>query len=663
MTDQIGRVLSGRYRLIAAIGSGASAQVYLADDVRLRRRVAVKLLHPALADDESFLRRFRAEAQAAAALSHPHVLAVYDWGDDDGGPYLVTEYLAGGSLRGMLDRGHRLSTSQALLVGLEALRALDVAHRRGFVHRDIKPANLLFGADGRLRIADFGLARAIAEAAWTEPQGAVLGTARYASPEQVKGESIDGRADVYSLGLVIIESVTGRVPFAADSTIATLMGRVDRQVEVSEALGPLRGALERAGRPDAADRPDAGELAISFMAAAQELPRPEPLPLAGPAAGAAEVRPGADEPDRTVLGRPEEIDLTAAAPAPAISSGGESGDVPDWDGTDGTVVVDDDHTEIGAVATWDDDLDSVPDLDEPRRRRRRWPYAVVAVLLAALLGGATAWGVMTLRTPTHEVPRLVGLQESEVRRLVNDYAWRIEANETRQDDTAPGQVLRTEPEAGEQLEEGGVLQIWVSLGNELAAVPTELTEMTGEEATEAIEAAGFVARPSEDFHEEVEVGRVISVDRDLPAQLPKGEEIPFTVSRGPQPRVVPDGLAGMTPEEATAALEEIQLRAEVTEAFNDDVPAGQVIESRPGAGAEVPRGEAVELVVSRGPDLVEVPDVSGMNLNRAIEAIESAGLAPGDVFGPANGRPFDTEPAAGAQVRRGTAVDIYLRRR
>src|SRR5690606_25963225 len=272
LTDQIGRVPSGRYRIIAPLGTGASAQVYLADDVRLRRRVAVKLLHAALADDETFLRRFRAEAQAAAALNHPHIVAVYDWGDDDGTPYLVTEYLAGGSLRSILDSGTLLSPSQALLVGLEAPRALDRAPRRGFVHRDIKPANLLFGEDGRLRIADFGLARALAEAAWTEPQGAVLGTARYASPEQAQGQSVDGRADVYSLGLVLIEADTGQVPGTADTTIATLMARVGKPVPVPEELGPLRRPLARAGQPAPADRPHAGELAISLMAAAEDLP-------------------------------------------------------------------------------------------------------------------------------------------------------------------------------------------------------------------------------------------------------------------------------------------------------------------------------------------------------------------------------------------------------
>jgi serine/threonine-protein kinase len=274
--------LGGRYRLIAAIGTGASGQVYLADDVVLRRRVAVKVLHPALAGDEGFLRRFRAEAQAAAALSHPNIMAVHDWGEEaDGEPFLVLEYLGGGSLRAMLDRGHLLTPSQALLVGLETARALEYAHRRGFVHRDVKPANLLFGDDGRLRVADFGLARALAEAAWTEPSGAVLGTARYASPEQVRGERVDGKADVYALALVLVEAVTGEVPFTADTTIATLMARVDRPLVVPDGLGAMASSLERAGRPDPAERPDAGELAVSLLAAAEELPRPERLPLLG----------------------------------------------------------------------------------------------------------------------------------------------------------------------------------------------------------------------------------------------------------------------------------------------------------------------------------------------------------------------------------------------
>ena len=301
MTEQIGRVLGGRYRLLSAVGSGASAHVYLADDVRLRRRVAVKVLHPALADDGLFLRRFRAEARAAAALSHPHILAVFDWSGDNDSPYLVTEFLGGGSLRSMLDAGHRLTTAQALVVGLETARALDHAHRQGFVHRDIKPANLLFGDDGRLRVADFGLARAIAEAGWTEPTGAMLGTARYASPEQARGESVNGASDIYSLALVLVEAVTGTVPFSADTTIATLMARLEHPLAVPEVMGPLTGILTQAGGLDAGRRPDAAAFGAGLIAAAEQLARPSPLPLAPPSVNG----PGAEDHRDSTLVRPD----------------------------------------------------------------------------------------------------------------------------------------------------------------------------------------------------------------------------------------------------------------------------------------------------------------------------------------------------------------------
>src|SRR5262245_19599733 len=333
MTDQVGRVLGGRYRLLSAVGSGASAHVYLADDVRLRRRVAVKVLHPALANDELFLRRFRAEARAAAALSHPHILAVFDWSGDDDSPYLVTEFLGGGSVRSMLDAGHRLTTAQALVVGLETVRALDHAHRQGFVHRDIKPANLLFGGDARLRVADFGLARAIAEAGWTEPTGAMLGTARYASPEQARGESVNGASDIYSLSLVLIEAVTGTVPFSADTTIATLMSRLDHPLVVPDVMGPLSGILTQAGGLDAAKRPDAAAFGAGLVDAAEQLARPSPLPLAPPAADGA----AADDPRDSTLVRPEVY---------APGSGAGSGEA----GAAGALVVASGTAVVGAQA-------------------------------------------------------------------------------------------------------------------------------------------------------------------------------------------------------------------------------------------------------------------------------------------------------------------------
>ena len=242
--------MGGRYRLLRPIGSGASAHVYVGEDVRLKRAVAVKVLHPALAEDRSFLRRFQAEAQTVAVLRHPGIVRVYDWGEDGEQAYLAMELLEGGSLRSLLDVGYRLSISQVAAVGLDVASALAYAHSRGLVHRDIKPANLLFDEEGHASVADFGIARALAEASWTEPVGAMVGTARYAAPEQFRGLPLDGRADVYALTLVLVEAATGSVPFALDTTLGGLMARASRSIPVPAELGLLAPVLEQAGLAD-----------------------------------------------------------------------------------------------------------------------------------------------------------------------------------------------------------------------------------------------------------------------------------------------------------------------------------------------------------------------------------------------------------------------------
>ncbi|MGH8999618.1 MAG: serine/threonine-protein kinase, partial [Acidimicrobiia bacterium] len=331
VADLAGVVLAGRYRLLGPIGTGASGRVYAGWDTRLRRRVAAKVLHPALAEDAGFLRRFRAEAQLAASLHHPHVVTVFDWGpepDDGGGgdlPFIVLELLAGGSLRGLLDAGGRLSVAQAAQLGSQAASALAYAHGRGLVHRDVKPANLLFDERGAVKVADFGLVRALAEASWTEPAGAVLGTVRYAAPEQARGAT-DGRSDQYSLTLVLIEAVTGTVPLAADTSLSTLMVRVDSDVVAPAQLGPLGPVLERAGRADPARRwPDAQRFGAELARAAGSLAPPEPITLPG-------MAPSADhDPDPTQLRTPPRpgpasLPTTYIPPSPpATRDGGGAG--------------------------------------------------------------------------------------------------------------------------------------------------------------------------------------------------------------------------------------------------------------------------------------------------------------------------------------------------
>ena len=436
ITDSIGRVLGDRYRLVTALGTGASAHVYLADDVSLHRRVAIKVLHPALAGDSAFLKRFRAEAQAVAALNHPNILQVYDWGEEDGVPYLVLEFLAGGSLREVYDTGALLSPAQAVQVGIEAAAGLDYAHRRGLVHRDIKPANLLFGADRRLRIADFGLARALAEASWTEPDGAMLGTARYSAPEQVEGWVLDGKADVYALALVLYEGVTGEAPFIGDTTVATLMARVGVLLPEHESLGPLNDVLVWAAAPEPSERYDASQLGVRLEALAGTLPRPEPLPLADGVAGRRARRGGQRPgPRRHGCGRGRSVPR-----APTSPSWGYPSRSPNRGRAPGT--------------------SRRPGGRRPPAgpRRRRWPWVVAsAVVVAALVAAAV---VLVARsgvfTPSHPVPSLVGKSLAQADRAVRADHFEVHPTAHAYNITAGrGSHPQADPRPGQEGQEGG----------------------------------------------------------------------------------------------------------------------------------------------------------------------------------------------------------------
>jgi eukaryotic-like serine/threonine-protein kinase len=691
MTDQIGRVLGGRYRLISPLGSGASAQVYLADDVRLRRRVAVKVLHPALADDESFLRRFRAEAQSAASLSHPHLLAVFDWsGGDDDSPYLVTEYLSGGSLRAMLDAGHRLSPGQALVVGLEASRALDHAHRQGFVHRDIKPANLLFGADGRLRVADFGLARAIAEAGWTEPAGAVVGTARYASPEQARGESVDGRSDVYSLALVLVEAVTGTVPFAADTTIATLMARLDHSLGVPDEMGALQPVLEQAGRLDLDGRLDAAGLGKGLIDAATELTRPDPLPLAG---GSGTASGGPDARDATLLGPTAASAAVAAVAAVAplgVGAAGAAGNgdgagvgavatagARAYDGSQTTVVVSrpgPDATNV--LAAPPAGLPPAPSSGPPWRPRdgepahalspndrgaRRLMFGALVVVLAVAVGVAGGWAYVRARVPSHTVPELIGMNRTDALGAVADYDWTIDEELVRRDGTEEGEVLEADPAPGEELREGGTLRLVVSEGAPLVDVPAGLVGSTQAAAVAALEAAGLVAQVVPQADEDIDEGIVIGfADGEPEAQLPRGSTVRLAVSAGDELEV-PD-VEGWDYGDAVAELEARGFDTELEQGDADgDRRVGEVIGTDPEAGDEADAGDTVTVIVAV--DEVDVPEVTGMSLDEARGALEDAGLSVGRVNGPDDGTVVATWPLENSEVPEGTSVDLTVRRR
>ena len=640
ITESIGRVLAGRYRIEAALGSGASANVFAAFDTTLQRRVAVKVLHPALAADGGFLRRFRAEAQAAAALANAHVLAVHDWGEDEQGPFLVLEFLGGGSLRDMLDEGTRLSLSQAVSVGAQAAEGLAYAHARGFVHRDVKPANLLFDEEGRLRVADFGLARALAEASLTEPAGTTVGTARYAAPEQALGNSVDGRADVYSLALVLYEAVTGVVPFTADSTISTLMARVGAELPGHDGLGPLADVLSEAATPDAADRLDAAAFAARLNELAEDLPAPEKLRLAG--AGGAGVA-------GVVMPRPVTPpladDLTnhgMVLPPPTTGRRARGAEDPD----------------VLAFATAVGITDSAAAV---RRRRRRWPWVVaILVVVLALAGAGTVVALQKAKiilTPSYKLPGIVGLTAAQATAKLHHDQFQVTVVGHQTSITAPvGQILSQKPDPGMKLKRGSTVSVVTSSGLPAVAIPA-LTTVTGDCAaiTALLLQSHFATACTDQNSTSVVKGTVIAWSPQ--GSAPYGSTISVLVSAGPPSETIPS-LTGETCDGATTTLKAVGLLANCTSQYSSSVPNLSVITWAPtGTALE---GSTVNIVVSQGPQPVTIPsNLYGMTVSEAIAALQALGLTPVSGGGSLSGHVFLSSPAAGTSVLPGTTVTLF----
>jgi beta-lactam-binding protein with PASTA domain len=710
LTDLVGRVLTGRYRLVAPIGVGASAQVFLADDVQLRRRVAVKLLHAGLAGDPTFLRRFQAEAQSAAALNHPNVVAVYDWGED-GVPFIVTEFLDGGSLRAILDRGARLTVSQALLVGLEACRALHYAHTRGFVHRDIKPANLLYGEDRRLRVADFGLARALAEASWTEPEGVVLGTARYVSPEQAAGHAVDTRSDVYSLALVLVECVTGEVPHAADTALATLRARMGASIEADpERLGSLAPLIEAAGTAEVEPRWTAAQLGQALMRAAEQLPPPAPIPLApttidetvpdgGPATtiyvepaeglvldtaeGTTAAEPTADgapggaaaggaaasgAPIGSVFGTAPQGAAPAghapadAAPArPAAPAAGPI-PVPVPLATPGTGAGDD---------AADDGEDGPSGLAgrgrKGRRRKRRFGPARVALLtlvlaavgvLAALLAGLVDLDLGGAEV--HTVEDYVGNDLAVARARIDalDAGWVVEVRDGRADGAAVNSVIEQRPLVGTELREGSTVELVRSIGPEQVVVPALVGRPFDDPVVKQLFAeASLAVRRVDAFDEVAPVGEIVAID-EVARWVDKGTTIDVTVSAGPEPRTLAD-YAGQPADKVVADLAAKGLAPTAVEEASETVAKGNVVRTDPPAATQVPKGAPISVVVSSGRPKLTVPSLAGYTGREAEDELSALGWNVIDVDGPTNAMVIGTDPPAGAVRDKGSNIRVF----
>ena len=559
-SDEAGQAFGGRYRLVEFVGEGTDARVYVAEDLTLLRRVALKILRVDSAADEAFLQRFAIQMRATAALHHPRVLPVHDWGTDPQ-PYAVTEYLTGGSLAAMIAAGHHLTPSQALDVGLEAARALTNIHAGGRAHLGLKPSSILFDSVGRPYISDLGLAAALAAA---DPVGTTANAAgddeadpgedAADSPRIAAAYSAEQQAqDIADLAVLLGEAVTG--------TRLLTLGDGSEMATVS-ALGPLAGVLERATVADAAERPTAAGFARELLGVAPLLPRPDPLVLASQDAPA--------EPDGAYLDGTERLEQVG----PSVS-------------------------ERSAIP-----LDDVP--------RRRWPSIALAAIV--VLGGAAAgaWAWIASGGSSEAVPDLAGQQRTEAASAAEESGWHLNEILVREAGTVDGEIVRTEPEARTQLATGETLNVYVSLGEPLVPL-SELDGiygMTVPDAAGAIAAAGLRHEGETLVNDEaVPAGNVVGVDVEAGVhELEVGAEVRLRISEGPADRTVPNVTTDLTDDDAVELLAALKLTPRIVRRFDPDVPERAVIAFSPPSGETVPVETMVDVLVSRGPYPVAVEE-------------------------------------------------------
>jgi serine/threonine-protein kinase len=647
----IGTLLAHRYRLDEARGGGSGSSVVVdATDVRDDRRVVVRLssaaslidLDQGLTTATDALDAFRRQTQGLAAMTHPSLAPIDDWGSEDLGgephAFTVLEYFPGGSLRELLDRGRRLTPSQALVVGLDVCRALHYLHSNGIVHGDVRPANLFLGDDNRVRLAGLGVKRVAKVESMSNEQ------AGYAAPEVATGGEATARSDVYALSTTLLELITGVVPFMGETAGITLAARVGKLLPVSAELGPIAPLLERAGRPEEEERFTALEFGRALASIAVKMPLPEPIEsLAG-------VR------FEEVIEQ-REAERTAELLRPEIP------DELDESVTDGML----DATGGAAKFVIADSQEPivVAPVSEVRRHKRVW-IAVGAVI--ALVVGFI--GFRLLVKPSHEIPAVVGLLETEARNLVSPFAWQVVVRAERSDSAQAGTVLATDPAVGTSLREGATLVLIVSEGETLAQLP-DVAGMDAAEATSLLESRGLVVTQSQAESEEVDAGRAISwVVPEQTGLKPgdevlKGTEVQLVVSTGPALREVPS-IIGLTLDQAKGVLDPLRLDLIETPPSNSNAAAEGLIGAQsPPPGEKVPRDSGIAFSISLGPDLVELPNIIGNNYSIVEPRLKEAGFVIGEVTGRKQNRLqkaliVGQEVANGDLVARGSTVDLVF---